>query len=90
MTAHHVARRTCVACRRVDEQRRLLRLARRADGVVVPDPARSAPGRGAYVCADPGCIEKAIKTRRFAPAFRKPCEVRPGLTEEVRGLWRQR
>jgi predicted RNA-binding protein YlxR (DUF448 family) len=90
MTARHVARRTCIGCRRVGEQRSLLRLARRADGVVVVDVARAVPGRGAWVCGDPACVEQAIKARRFAPAFRKPCEVRPSLAEEVRGLWRQR
>ncbi len=31
------------------------------DGTVVLDPTGRLPGRGAYVCADPGCAALAVK-----------------------------
>ncbi len=65
-----VARRTCIGCRRVRPKADLVRLVRGADGAVRPDPR--APGRGAYVCPDPGCVERALKAGRLSQAFRKP------------------
>ena len=64
----------------------LVRLVRRPDGVVVHDP-RGA-GRGAYVCADPSCLERAMKSGRFAQAFRKPCEAGVSLVTDVRAAGR--
>lgn len=31
-------------------------------------------GRGAYVCRDISCLEKAIKTKRLSRAFEMPIE----------------
>jgi predicted RNA-binding protein YlxR (DUF448 family) len=50
----------------------MLRLVRAADGRVSAD--RTAPGRGAYVCHDPECQERALKPGRLAHAFRRPSE----------------
>ena len=60
--------RTCVGCRTARPQDELLRLARTPDGVRF-DPRRRAPGRGAYLCPDHGCIEAA--GRRGAAALRR-------------------
>ena len=66
--------RTCLGCRRRDEQPRLLRVV--ADGTsVLVDPGRRAPGRGAYVHPDPGCVAKAVKRRAFGRALRSPVDV---------------
>ena len=37
---------------------------------VVPDPRRRAPGRGASVHCDPGCVALAERRRSFARALR--------------------
>jgi len=44
-----------VACRTARQKRELLRVVRTPAGEVVVDPTGKAPGRGAYVCADPAC-----------------------------------
>ncbi|MBC8078429.1 MAG: YlxR family protein, partial [Chloroflexales bacterium] len=49
----HVPQRTCVACRRTDAKRGLLRLVREADGRVALDPSGKRNGRGAYLCHSP-------------------------------------
>lgn len=46
--------RTCIACRRRDDQRTLIRMVRRGD-VVVDATRPRLPGRGAYV--HPACVE---------------------------------
>jgi len=58
-----------------------VRLVRRADGRVVVDA--SGPGRGAYVCAEPGCVERALKTGRLGHAFRAACRLDEGLELSV-------
>ncbi len=86
----HGAQRTCLGCRTVRDKRELVRLVRRSDGRVVLDATGTAPGRGAWVCDDVACLERALKAARMAQAFRTPCEVGASLAEEVRGLWQQR
>ena len=67
-----------------------MRLVRGRDGVVITDPRGAAEGRGAYVCPDEACLERALVRARLTHAFRKPCEASENVSEEVRGLWRQR
>ena len=52
--------RTCVACRATDAKRSLTRLVRSADGRVQHDPTGRLPGRGAYLCDDRACWERAL------------------------------
>ena len=51
----------CVACRERDAKRTLTRIVRTPDGQVVIDPTGRQNGRGAYLCDNPGCWEKAIR-----------------------------
>jgi predicted RNA-binding protein YlxR (DUF448 family) len=59
----------------------MLRLVRAADGRVSVDDR--GPGRGAYVCRDPECQERAFKPGRLAHAFRRPREARVDTIETV-------
>ena len=61
--------RTCVGCRRRDDQAALLRVVANGTGVRV-DVRRRAPGRGAYVHPDPACVTAAVKRRAFPRALR--------------------
>jgi predicted RNA-binding protein YlxR (DUF448 family) len=63
--------RTCVGCRRRDDQAGLLRLVT-ADGAstVVVDQFRRLPGRGAWLHPQPECLAMAVKRRAFNRAFR--------------------
>ena len=56
----HTPQRTCVGCRQVEGKRTLIRFVRGPEGVEI-DPSGKAPGRGAYVHADPDCWAKASK-----------------------------
>jgi predicted RNA-binding protein YlxR (DUF448 family) len=44
---------------------------------VVPDPRHRAPGRGAWLHPEPGCVELAERRRAFARALRAPGPVDP-------------
>jgi uncharacterized protein len=62
--------RTCVGCRRVEPKRDLVRVVRDPGGHIAIDLAGSAPGRGAYVHRELGCIEAAMRTTAFDRALR--------------------
>ena len=65
----------CVVCRQTSAKKTLLRVVRRLEkdgGGLAADPTFRANGRGAYVCASPECIQKAIKQKRFERALNVP------------------
>jgi uncharacterized protein len=76
--------RTCLGCRGARPKSLLVRLVRDPTGTVSVDGGGRGIGRGAYVCADPACVERALKGGRLAHAFRRPCEPRLDLVSEVR------
>ncbi|HEY7562316.1 MAG TPA: YlxR family protein [Gaiellaceae bacterium] len=74
--------RTCVGCGRKAPQRELVRFAAPA-GVLVADPARTLPGRGAYTCRRLSCFERAESRRAFARALRRTVSIPSGLKASV-------
>lgn len=66
----HVPQRTCIACRRTDAKRQLVRLIRTPEGRVEVDETGKRRGRGAYLCHDPACWQMALKRRSLERALR--------------------
>ena len=66
----HVPRRTCVACRKVDNKRELVRLVRVSDGSVEVDTSGKKAGRGTYICREWKCWETGLKGGRLEHALR--------------------
>ena len=56
----HVPQRTCVACRRVQNKRELIRVVRTATGTIEVDETGKKAGRGAYLCRSFACWRKAL------------------------------
>jgi len=75
--------RTCLGCRETRPKGRLVRLVRLPSGFVVVDSSARAAGRGAYVCPDARCVERALIRGRLAHAFRKPCVASSDLAAAV-------
>ena len=55
--------RTCIGCGAKKPQNELMRLAAQSGGAPIYDETGRAPGRGAYLCAQIECVEKAWKRR---------------------------
>ena len=68
--------RTCVGCRKRAAKRELLRVIAGSDAhgltVVAPDPAGTAPGRGAHLHPTTECYELAVRRKAFGRALRVP------------------
>ncbi len=79
--------RQCVGCRTMKEKPQLIRVVRSPEGEVSLDPRGKKPGRGAYVCPDPACLKKAMKSRALDRAFGAPVppEVYELLTAQLEG-----
>jgi len=60
--------RRCLACRRVAAKPSLVRFVVDGDRITVDALARQ-PGRGAYLCGQPGCTDMAL--RRDGAALRR-------------------
>ena len=55
--------RQCMGCRERLEKRQLIRVVRSPEGEVSLDFSGKKNGRGAYICPDPQCLKKAIKSK---------------------------
>jgi predicted RNA-binding protein YlxR (DUF448 family) len=77
--------RTCAACKEEAPKRALIRVVRSPGGVVVVDERGKLPGRGAYLCANQECVEKARKTKALSRALKTeiPNELYERLKEYV-------
>ncbi|HKP52762.1 MAG TPA: YlxR family protein [Chloroflexia bacterium] len=68
----HVPQRTCVACRTTGAKRGLIRIVRGTDGSVEVDETGKKSGRGAYLCHNSECWEKALKSKLLEYALKTP------------------
>lgn len=66
----HEPVRTCVGCRQEAGKRGLVRLVRGPDGLARLDPGGRAHGRGAYLHAEPGCVDLARRRRALERALK--------------------
>ena len=58
-----IPQRQCMGCRERKAKRDMIRVVRSTDGTVNLDFGGKAPGRGAYVCPDPECLKKALRSK---------------------------
>lgn len=62
--------RTCIGCGAVRPKKELIRIVMTPEGEIIPDRTGRANGRGAYLCDDPVCLQRAIKRKALNRAFR--------------------
>lgn len=66
----HSPQRSCVVCRQKVDKRRLTRLVRTPDAGVVVDPTGKKNGRGAYLCDQVACWDKALSSNILNQALK--------------------
>jgi len=62
--------RTCVGCQQVMNKRDLVRVVRTPDGSVVVDTTGKAHGRGAYLCNQRACWQRALERGSIGRALK--------------------
>ncbi|MDI3298163.1 MAG: YlxR family protein [Bacillota bacterium] len=62
--------RTCIGCGEVEGKRQLLRVVRTPEGEIRFDPTGKRAGRGAYLHAEPACVERGLTPARLERALR--------------------
>lgn len=61
--------RRCLGCYESKPKNELCRVVKTTDGNVCIDKTGKINGRGAYICYNIECLEKAIKSKRFEKEF---------------------
>ena len=58
-----IPQRQCVGCREMKPKKELIRVVRSPEGAVSLDFGGKMNGRGAYLCPDPECLKKALRSK---------------------------
>lgn len=64
-----IPERTCIGCNEVKPKNELLRIVKDKENNISIDLTGKKNGRGAYICADEQCLEKALKSNRLSRIF---------------------
>ncbi|KPU28174.1 nucleic-acid-binding protein implicated in transcription termination [Caloranaerobacter sp. TR13] len=85
MKKRKVPLRKCVGCSEQKPKKELVRIVKNKEGIVSVDLKGKANGRGAYICRNIDCLEKAIKGKKLNKALEIdiPQEVYIKLKEEL-------
>ena len=58
-----IPQRSCVICMQKKDKSELIRIVKNKENIVSMDKTGKKEGRGAYICNNIECLEKAIKTK---------------------------
>lgn len=76
--------RTCIGCREKNEKRELFRIVASTNDGVIFDSNQKEEGRGAYICKNKECFEKAKKKKALSRALKT--NVEDNKYNELRGV----
>lgn len=82
MKQKKIPQRMCVGCQEMKNKKELLRIVRTPEGEIVIDSTGKKSGRGAYVCSNEACLNKAFKEKRLEKALKETVD--PTIYEQLR------
>ena len=82
-----IPQRQCMGCRERKEKRAMIRVVRCTDGSVNLDFGGKMNGRGAYICPNPECLKKALRSKALDRSLEVtiPEDVYTRLEKEMEG-----
>ncbi len=85
MKTKKIPQRRCLVCQEAKDKKELLRIVKSPEGLVSIDLTGRKPGRGAYLCKNAACCEKAAKTKALSRAFSMavPDEIYDSIREVI-------
>ncbi len=64
-----IPQRTCIGCNVKKDKTELIRIVKNKENEISIDKTGKQDGRGAYICNNMQCLEKAIKAKRLERSF---------------------
>ena len=65
----NLPKRTCIGCGEKRNKKELIRIVKNKEGDIFIDKTGKANGRGAYICNNIECLQKAIKSKKLERTF---------------------
>ena len=83
-----IPQRKCLGCEEMIGKKGLLRVVRDKEGNISLDPTGKKNGRGAYLCRDKACFDKARKKKALERSLKCkiPEEIYDALAQEIEKL----
>lgn len=76
--------RTCMGCNLKKDKKDLIRIVKNKENEINVDKTGKLQGRGAYICKDEKCLEKAKKTKRLDRVLEM--KIPDEIYEKLRGV----
>ena len=88
MTNKKIPMRQCVGCREMKPKRKLIRVIRTSEDEILIDATGKKNGRGAYICPNRECLEKAVKNKGLERSLKisVPQEIYEDFEKEMENL----
>lgn len=83
--AKQIPLRQCIGCREMKPKNELVRIIRTPENDICLDKTGKKNGRGAYLCPNPDCYKKAVKSKGIERALKVeiPDEIYKMIGEEL-------
>lgn len=79
-----IPQRTCIGCNIKKDKKDLIRIVKNKNNEISVDKIGKAEGRGAYICDNADCLEKAIKTKKLERVFEM--KISEEIYNDLRGV----
>jgi len=79
-----IPQRTCIGCNVKKDKNDFIRIVKDNQNNISIDRTGKANGRGAYICDNIECLEKAIKNKKIEKSFKM--EINNEVYENLRGV----
>jgi hypothetical protein len=73
--------RQCIGCREMKPKNELVRVIRTPEGDICLDKTGKKNGRGAYMCLNKACYDKAVKSKGIERSLK--CVIPPEIYEAI-------
>lgn len=83
-----IPQRQCIGCREMKNKKDMIRVLKTSEEEFVIDATGKKNGRGAYICHNEACLEKAISNKGLERSFKTviPSEVYESLKKELKSI----
>ncbi len=81
MKTRKIPMRMCIGCGEMKPKKELIRIVKSKEGEISLDLTGKKSGRGAYICEDLKCFQKARKARKFEKSF--ACRISDEIYDEM-------